>query len=72
MPPATDVINVFFATTMKSEIQVFNLLGEIVFSDNNVMNRMNKVDMSNQANGVYFVKVKTGQNIITKKVIVSK
>lgn len=67
--PATDVINVLFSSIENAEIVVFNLVGEVIYMNKNVLNRINSVDMSKQANGVYFVKVKSGDQIITKKII---
>jgi hypothetical protein len=71
--PATDVINVLITSIEDvTEIVVLNIIGEVIYNNKNVTSRINKVDMSQQANGVYFVKVKSGDKIITEKVILAK
>ena len=69
--PTSAIINVLVASTENTEIVVLNVVGEVVYNNNHVLN-VNKIDMSNQANGVYFVKVKSGNQVTTKKVILAK
>ncbi len=70
--PAKDLINVLLTSIEDTEILVFNLVGEVVYSNSAIMSRINKIDMSEQANGVYFVKVKSGDQVTTKKIILVK
>ena len=70
--PATDVINVSFTSSDDAEITVFNIVGGIVYNNQNVTNKTNEIDMSQEANGIYFVRVKSGDQIVTKKLILAK
>ena len=69
--PTSAIINVLVASTENTEIVVLNMVGEVVYNNNHVLN-VNKIDISNQANGVYFVKVKSGNQVITKKITLVK
>ncbi len=54
-----------------STIEIFNVIGEkVLFS--NLLKGNNTVDLSNLSNGSYFVKLNSNNQIITKKVILSK
>ena len=55
----------------KGEIKVFNTLGEIIYQ-NNLSSNTTEFDLSNQPNGVYFVKINSNENSITKRIIISK
>lgn len=70
--PSKDKFIVSLPTTQASEIVVYNLVGEVVFqSINNSSNKIT-IDLSNQSNGVYFVKIKAGNEIATQKLMLSK
>lgn len=54
-------------------INVVNILGETVytFSDNNCANSVNKqINLENIAAGIYFIKLDTGKDVITQKIII--
>lgn len=51
----------------KGEISIYNLLGEIVFQST-INNPASTIDLSNQANGIYFVNVKTEKGSYTQKI----
>lgn len=55
----------------RGEIKVFNTLGEIIYQ-NNLSSNTTELDLSNQPNGVYFVKINSNENSITKRIIISK
>lgn len=69
--PAIDHINVFLTNINKAKIEVYNVLGSLVYNDV-VLSTINKIDMSNQPNGVYLVKVTSDGVVTTKKVLLSK
>ena len=52
----------------KSKITVSNLFGETV----KYVENTNTIDLSNFANGIYFVKIDSDNHIITKKIILNK
>jgi hypothetical protein len=56
-------------------ITVNNILGEIVYQYNkqNVVKLDNfRIDINNKSNGIYFVNITVGNNVINKKIILSK
>lgn len=56
-------------------ITVNNILGEIVYSydEQNVVKLDNfRIDLNNKSNGIYFVNITVGNNVINKKIILSK
>ncbi len=52
----------------KSQITVTNILGETMLKVTNT----NTIDLSNYTNGVYFITVNTGNNVVTEKIILNK
>jgi hypothetical protein len=50
-------------------IEIYNVLGEKVF-----LSEINKqkswIDLSNHPHGIYFVKLCSGQNVVTKKIFI--
>jgi len=69
--PSLGTLNVALTEKNNSTVSIYNILGEVVFSSTK-NTQLFTVDMNNQPNGVYFVKVKTGGNVTTKKVVLSK
>ncbi|MBL4592661.1 MAG: T9SS type A sorting domain-containing protein [Flavobacteriales bacterium] len=64
--PSVGTINVALTEKANTTISVFNMLGEQIFiSTKNT--QLFTVDMNNQPNGVYFVKIKSGDSVTTKK-----
>ena len=69
--PSIGTLNIALTEKVESTVLVYNMLGEVVF--NSTKNtQLFTVDMNNQPNGVYFVKVKSGDDLTTKKVVLSK
>lgn len=52
-------------------IQVFNAIGEMVI-DETVNQNKGIVDLSDKSNGVYFIKVNSGESIMTEEVLLSR
>ncbi len=57
-----------FKFAENSILEVYNILGEKI-NQLEAINSKLEIDLSNQANGVYFIKMYIGQIILTKKVI---
>ncbi len=57
-----------------TDIVVYNMIGEEVdhLSHHVLYTKQVKINLENQCNGVYFVKVKTDNGSITKKLILNK
>jgi hypothetical protein len=69
--PSVGTLNIALPEKMESTVLVYNMLGELIF--NSTKNtQLFTVDMNDQPNGVYFVKVKSGEELTTKKVVLSK
>jgi PKD repeat protein len=69
--PSIGTINIALTEKVNSTVSIYNMLGEEVFTTTKNTQMFN-VDMNNQPNGVYFVKIKSGDAVTTKKVILSK
>lgn len=70
--PSAGIISVIMPTeTTNFKVAVYNMIGEEV-SSNLFTSNYAKVDLSNQPNGIYFVKVSSNGEVTTKKVILSK
>lgn len=48
-------------------VEVFNISGEVVFSGNMI----NKIELSEQNKGVYFVRISNGEEQLVKKIIIN-
>jgi len=73
--PTTGVFTLNVNTTDVNEldIKVMNMQGQVVFAKNNFDNIANvneQIDLSENANGIYFVTVTTDKGVITHKVVV--
>ncbi len=55
-----------------NSLEVYSILGEKVCSSGNIKGSQFKIDLNNQPNGVYFVRVKSGEKVYTSKIIIAK
>jgi len=60
-----------FIVESNGEISVYNSIGEKVYIKTSTA-RKTEVDLTSQADGVYFLHINTGKGIVTKKLIISK
>jgi len=66
--PTSGILKINFKnSTDKSEIEIFNSIGQNVFK-NNISNQT-EINISTFSNGIYLMKIKNGQNVVTKKII---
>lgn len=68
--PTSGILNINAIET-NSSVEVFNVIGEKVYT-NSLVKGSNSVDLSGLSNGAYFVKLNSNGNITTKKVVLSK
>jgi len=54
----------------KAVLEIYNVLGEKIFSRTETENPQSEIDLSNHAPGIYFVKVQTPEKIFTQKLVV--
>ncbi|MDQ3110393.1 MAG: T9SS type A sorting domain-containing protein [Bacteroidota bacterium] len=59
-------------TNPESEIMIYSATGQLVYDEMNSNGVEMQMDLSAFANGVYFVRVKTGEHISEKKIIINK
>ena len=67
--PATNVINV--ANAENAQVSVFDINGKLMVSVESASANQT-IDASNFANGLYFVRITDGNNVVTKKINVVK
>lgn len=69
--PSRGMINLENKTQAEIAVSVYNSLGQVVFTKN--YNRLIKteIDLSNQADGVYSVQVRSNDSVINKSVVIS-
>ena len=67
--PATNVINV--ANAENGQVSVFDINGKLMVSVESASANQT-IDASNFANGLYFVRITDGNNVVTKKINVVK
>jgi len=74
--PSTGIfnINANLPTEQNVRMSVVNMLGQemMVIHDGSLSNNNFRVDMSNQASGVYFLKIVTNNQTLTKRIEVAK
>jgi hypothetical protein len=68
--PTAGILNIN-AIEANGTIEVYNVIGDKVYS-NSVVKGNNSIDLSGLANGAYFLKVNSNNQIISKKVVLSK
>ena len=69
--PSTGVFTYSIENADKASVIVYNILGTQVLNSE-VNKGTHTIDLSAQANGSYFMSIKTDKEVITKKIIVSK
>lgn len=50
-------------------LEIYNMQGKIIYQSA-ITNPKSEIDLSNQTNGIYFVKIYDGQAILTKKIVI--
>jgi hypothetical protein len=67
--PATNMFTVDLDETGTAQVQLFNLVGQLVYSEN-TNNSSISVDVNNYNSGVYMLKIVQNGKVYTSKVIV--
>ncbi len=72
--PANDIINIDFGnnTVKDTKIKIYNTIGEMVYSSDNIKSKNIQIDMSNNTKGIYFIKIQTPDNNIISKISLIK
>jgi len=70
--PASDYLMIELpANNSKTDIKIFNLLGEVAYSST-LISRKTAIDISTMTNGMYIIQITTGNNIAQQKFIKEK
>ncbi|OFX41281.1 MAG: hypothetical protein A2X08_01710 [Bacteroidetes bacterium GWA2_32_17] len=70
--PSNGKFNIEIDNSLINSIEIFNIVGQKVYSKYNIKNTKSEVDISNQFNGIYFLNVTTNKTTFTTKVILQK
>jgi hypothetical protein len=73
--PTSGIFSVSFSSTSVSKIRIYDMLGNLVqeFSRDEMKNESVEIDLSEKADGVYFLQVITGENkLISRKIILTR
>ena len=70
--PSQGTINIALTSKVASTVEVYNVVGKLVYQAKPFNTQLITIDVNNQPNGVYFVSIKTGNDIVTKKIVLSK
>ncbi|MCW3105181.1 MAG: hypothetical protein JWO09_3621 [Bacteroidetes bacterium] len=70
-PSADGVFTLNTANVSKASISVYNIIGKKIMS-REMTDGEQTIDLSAEANGSYFLTIKTEKEVITKKIIISK
>ncbi len=52
-----------------SKIEITDITGKIIYSDNNIVDEIVKIDISTEREGIYILRIETEEGIITNKLI---
>jgi len=67
--PVIDELTIVSPDYLIQLVEVYNLYGELIFSDSNSISHTQKINMSNFMQGIYFVKLTTSRGVVTKKIL---
>jgi hypothetical protein len=72
--PCDGILNFYFkeGTTPNTSIQIFNFLGQLSTEINKIEKNFQSIDLSNQPNGIYTVKVKIDNRHLIQKISLLK
>ena len=69
--PANNLVSLSLKNKQSiQQVQLFNVVGKLVFNKNNTLEKLN-IDVSNFSKGIYFLRIKTNNKFITKKLIIN-
>ena len=70
--PTNGTLNVALTAKENTSVDIYNVVGKLIYSSGIKNTQLFTIDINNQPNGVYFVNIKSGNSVTTKKVLLSK
>lgn len=70
--PTNGTLNVALTAKENTSVDIYNIVGKLIYSSGIKNTQLFTIDINNQPNGVYFVNIKSGNSVTTKKVLLSK
>ena len=67
--PTNGFFNINCEQSKVSKIEIHDITGKIIYSNSEINNSLLSININNKPNGIYFIKINTENNIITKKII---
>ena len=68
--PSNDIFNLNLKNIEAKNIEIYDITGKLIEKiENKLITQLIQIDLSNASNGVYFVKISTENNTITKRII---
>ena len=71
--PTSGIINLGFGIKDLglAELNVYNVLGEKVY-EQKIIEQVTEINLSLQANGIYFVRLRNNEQTVTRKIVINK
>lgn len=70
--PSNGLLNLTFSNDDEKNIFIYDMMGKVVFKEENVRENILQVDISSQPTGIYLVKVMSGNKTVSKKIIIQE
>ena len=71
--PSNGTLNIALTEKKEATIEIYNIVGKLVYTSGNPLNtQLFTINIENQPSGIYFVNIKTGNTITTKKLMLNK
>jgi photosystem II stability/assembly factor-like uncharacterized protein len=67
--PSNDIFNLSWSLAGNADVNVYNYLGKLILSKDNVKENTLRLDLSNKSKGLYFIKINIDGKQAVKKVI---
>jgi hypothetical protein len=71
--PSKGLLNIDMKNAVDiNAIEVYNVTGQLVAKFENQLQTKNTFDLSNQSNGLYFIRINTTKGIFSKSFVITK
>lgn len=67
--PNRGVFTIVLTESTSSSVEIYNIQGQIIYQDK-LVDKNSEINLSNIAEGVYFVKISSDEQVVTKKLII--